>query len=78
MEIYYSKQAEKFLKKQRTITRNRIRNAIQNLPAGDVKKLQGINGYRLRVGNYRIIFSRNGDVLYIERIDNRGQIYKEV
>ena len=78
MEIYYSKQAEKFLKKQRTITRNRICNAIQNLPAGDVKKLQGINGYRLRVGNYRIIFSRNGDVLYIERIDNRGQIYKEV
>ena len=78
MEIYYSKQAEKFLKKQRTITRNRIRNAIQNLPAGDVKKLQGMNGYRLRVGNYRIIFSRNGDVLYIERIDNRGQIYKEV
>ena len=78
MEIYYSKQAEKFLKKQRTITRNRIRNAIQNLPAGDVKKLQGINGYRLRVGNYRIIFSRNDNVLYIERIDNRGQIYKEV
>ncbi|MBD5505760.1 MAG: type II toxin-antitoxin system RelE/ParE family toxin [Lachnospiraceae bacterium] len=78
MEIYYSKQAEKFLKKQRTITRNRIRNAIQNLPAGDVKKLQGMNGYRLKVGNYRIIFSRNGDVLYIERIDNRGQIYKEV
>ena len=66
MEIYYSKQAEKFLKKQRTITRNRIRNAIQNLPAGDVKKLQGINGYRLRVGNYRIIFSRNDNVLYIE------------
>lgn len=78
MEIYYSKQAEKFLKKQKTITRNRIRNAIQNLPAGDVKKLQGINGYRLRVGNYRIIFSRNDNVLYIERIDNRGQIYKEV
>lgn len=78
MEIYYSKQAEKFLKKQRTITRNRICNAIRKLPAGDVKKLQGINGYRLRVGNYRIIFNRNGNVLYIERIDNRGQIYKEV
>ncbi|MCI9058860.1 MAG: type II toxin-antitoxin system RelE/ParE family toxin [Lachnospiraceae bacterium] len=78
MEIKYSKQAEKFLKKQDSITRTRIRNAIHNLPYGDVKKLQGQNGYRLRVGNYRIIFDRDGNVLYIERIDNRGQIYKEV
>ncbi len=78
MEINYSKQAEKFLKKQDPVTRTRIRNAIHNLPYGDVKKLQGRNGYRLRVGNYRVIFDRNGNVLYIERIDNRGQIYKEV
>lgn len=78
MDIRYSKQAEKFLKRQDSVTRNRIRNAIHNLPSGDVKKLQGRNGYRLRVGNYRVIFDRDGNVLYIERIDNRGQIYKEV
>ena len=78
MEISYSKQAEKFLKKQTPATRNRIRNAIHSLPLGDVKKLQGRNGYRLRVGDYRVIFDRNGNILYIERIDNRGQIYKEV
>lgn len=78
MEISYSKQAEKFLKKQTPSTRNRIRNAIHNLPLGDVKKLQGKNGYRLRVGDYRIIFDKSGNVLYIERIDNRGQVYKEV
>lgn len=78
MEISYSKQAEKFLKKQPVSARNRIRNAIHNLPAGDVIKLQGRHGYRLRVGDYRIIFDRNGNILYIERIDNRGQVYKEV
>lgn len=78
MEINYSKQAEKFLKKQTPATRTRIRNAIHNLPCGDVKKLQGRNGYRLRFGDYRVIFDRNGNILYIERIDNRGQIYKEV
>ncbi len=78
MEIKYSKQAEKFLKKQDPDTRNRIRNAIHNLPAGDVKKLQGKNGYRLRIGNYRIIFDKNGNIIYIVRIHNRGQIYKEV
>ena len=77
LEISYSRQAEKFLKKQDAVTRNRIRNAIHNLPYGDVKKLQGRDGYRLRVGDYRIIFDRNGNIIYIERISNRGQVYKE-
>ncbi len=38
MEIHYSKQAEKFLKKQTASVRKRIRAAIHSLPAGDVKK----------------------------------------
>ena len=62
MEISYSKQAEKFLKKQTEETRNRIRKAINNLPRGDIKKLQGRNSYRLRVGDYRIIFDRDGNI----------------
>lgn len=78
MEIQYSKQAIKFLKKQDTITKKRIINAINLLPAGDVKALQGRNGYRLRVGDYRIIFDTNGNILLIEAIGNRGQIYKGV
>lgn len=72
MEIHYSKQAEKFLKKQDAATKNRIRNAIHSLPHGDVKKLRGTNSYRLRVGDYRIIFDKEGNVLYILRIDSRG------
>ena len=76
MIINYSKQAIKFLKKQDTATRTRIVAAIGSLPSGDVKKLQGVDGYRLRIGDFRVIFDRNGDVLYIEKIDNRGQIYK--
>lgn len=47
-----------------------IVEAISKLPQGDVKKLQGQEAYKIRVGNYRIIFDRNGDVLYIERIYN--------
>lgn len=77
MEIQYSKQALKFLKKQDVPTRKRIINAI-NLLAGDVKALQGRNDYRLRVGDYRIIFDINGNILLIEAIGNRGQIYKGV
>ena len=76
MEIQYSKQAIKFLKKQDKPTVVRIINAINALPAGDVKKLQGQSGYRLRVGDFRIIFDKNGDILYIEKINNRGQVYK--
>lgn len=76
MNIQYSKQAIKFLKKQDTSTQKRIINAINSLPFGDVKKLQGTNGYRLRVGDYRIIFDKSGDILFIEKIGNRGQIYK--
>lgn len=75
MDIRYSKQAEKFLKKQDAVTRERIRDAIQNLPSGDVKKLQGKNGYRLRVGDYRVIFDNDGNVIYVERVHNRGQVY---
>ena len=76
LTINYSKQAIKFLSKQDKPTKIRIVNAINNLPSGDVKKLQGRSGYRLRVGDYRIIFDKDGNVLFIEKIDNRGQIYK--
>lgn len=76
MEFHYSKQAEKFLKRQDPVVRNRIRKAIHCLPSGDVKKLHGRTGYRLRVGDFRIIFDKSGNIIYIERINNRGQIYK--
>jgi len=76
LKIQYSKQAVKFLSKQDKITQNRIINAINNLPNGDVLKLQGRLGYRLRVGSFRILFDKSGNVLYIIEIDNRGQVYK--
>ncbi len=76
LEIHYSKQAVKFLKKQDKITQKRIIEAVNALPAGDVLKLQNRDGYRLRVGSFRIIFDRMGNVIRIEEINNRGQIYK--
>lgn len=39
--IRYSKQAQKFLAKQEKTVRWRIETAIQALPAGDVKKMEG-------------------------------------
>ncbi len=78
MEIRYSKQASKFLKKQPKQIQLRIMNAIDKLPAGDVKKMQGqSNYYRLRVGDYRIIFTHDNVILLVEKIGNRGEIYKD-
>lgn len=77
MQINYSKQAIKFLKKQERTLQQRILKAINSLPTGDVKKLQGTSSkYRLRVGDIRVIFDKQGNILYIERINNRGEIYK--
>lgn len=76
MAIQYSKQAVKFLSKQDKITQVRIISAINQLPNGNVKKLQGRTGYRLRVGNFRVIFDFSGNIICINEIDNRGQIYK--
>ena len=76
MQIRYSRQAEKFLKKQPADEARRIRNAIDDLPAGDVKRLKGSTSFRLRVGNYRVIFDKNGNVIYISKIDSHGQVYK--
>ena len=78
LEIKYSKQALNFFKKQDTITQKQILNAISVLPKGDVKTLQGKDGYRLRIGDYRVIFNNIDNIIFIRMIGNRGQIYKGV
>lgn len=76
-QFIYSKKAIKFLKKQDIPTRKRLISAIEKLPLeGDIKKLQNRTGYRLRVGDFRVIFDSNGIIIDIIDIGNRGQIYK--
>ena len=78
-QISYSKKAVKFLKRQDLPSQKRLIAAISRLPLeGDIKKLQGIDGYRLRVGNFRVLFNVNGIIIDIIDIGNRGQIYKGV
>ncbi|MBQ6558682.1 MAG: hypothetical protein IJL81_04855, partial [Clostridia bacterium] len=61
MIINYSKQAIKFLNKQTVDTKRRIVEAINKLPSGDIKKFKGtVNKYRLRVGDFRVIFDKQG------------------
>ena len=58
MRKTYSKKAVKDIKRINSPTKQRIRLGIEKLPEGDVKKLRGHdNLYRLRIGDWRVIFS---------------------
>lgn len=79
------KKAMKFIQKQTPEQQKRIFRAIYLLPVtGDVKKLSGSDAkYRLRVGDYRIIFEivpESNEVTLVDITDagNRGQIYNGV
>lgn len=78
--ISYSKQAIKAVNAMDRPTKLRIKNAVEKLPDGDVKPLKGTkDSLRLRVGNWRILFSyMSQDEVIIEKIAPRGEIYKGV
>ncbi|WP_293225477.1 MULTISPECIES: type II toxin-antitoxin system RelE/ParE family toxin [unclassified Microcoleus] len=49
---------------------------MQNNLAGDVKRLTNYTPeYRLRVGDYRVLFEIEGDVLVIYRVKHRKDAY---
>lgn len=79
-KIIVRKKAKKFVDKLPKNERKRIYNAISNLPNGeDIKKLKGHSDLlRLRIGNYRIIYTiDNGElIIFVIDVDNRGEIYK--
>lgn len=80
-KIIIQKSAEKFLRKQNRKIQERLLDAIYKLPQGtDIKKLQGHNLYRMRVGNMRILYSVDNviKIISVEEIDNRGDVYKRL
>lgn len=79
MQIEYSKKAVKYINSADKPTKSRLKEAIEKIPLGDIKKLQGVdNGYRLRVGDLRVLFSIEDDIIYIDNILPRGQVYKRL
>lgn len=81
-KIFIEKLAEKFITKLPQPEKERVLKAIYHLPEGDIKRLKGkrcAGMYRLRVGDYRIIYTIDGEKLIICVADagNRGQIYKK-
>lgn len=81
MNIRFSKAALKTLQRCDASLRERIRSRVEGLtktpPEGDIKPLAGMAGtYRLRVGEYRVIYRYEMGTLCIDDIGSRGDIYK--
>lgn len=85
MKIIPSPNFEKQLDKLPDSTVKRVYNKLNDLAADqenlDIKKLKAGNDYRLRIGDYRVIFgySRIGNeiVILLHNIFNRKDAYKK-
>ena len=90
--IDFKKSAEKFLKSRPRKEQIRILTKIHKLPGGEhIRKMEGYeNRYRLRVGDFRVIYDIYSEknvesdsditilVILVVEIGNRGDVYKNV
>ena len=82
--LVIKQQAKKKLQSLSRVERVKIAEHIQLLglnpddPALDIKKLVGEPYFRMRIGNWRVIFDRQDEVriIAIEKIKPRGDAYK--
>jgi mRNA interferase RelE/StbE len=81
-EISYTADALKTLRRMPRNTADLIRRKVQEVAADpanarNVKKLKGRDGYRLRVGDWRVVYDIEAGklVLIVIEIGPRGDIY---
>ena len=74
--------AAKYLDRMGEPNRGRIKVALQGLekepPGGDIRPISGQKGYfRLRVGDFRILYRIECNTVFVTNIAPRGQVYKK-
>lgn len=78
-QLIIRKKAKKFIDHLSLNEKKRVTRAIEQLPHGEnIKPLKGHEGlFRLRVGQYRIIYTVDHGKLIVIVVDagNRGDIY---
>jgi len=82
--IAYSKEAAKSLQRMPRNIAQLIREKLELIavdPYADhpnAKKLQGREGFRLRVGDWRVIYKKQNEqlIIVVLKIASRGEIYK--
>jgi len=81
-KIFLEKTAKRQIEKLDKEIMRRILESLRELEKGfsarlDIKKLKGYdNHYRIRVGNYRIMFVIESGTVYIYDVSIRGNAYK--
>ena len=80
-KLIYSQKAAKQLEKLDRNIQERILHALERLrlrpESCDIKKLVGTDGYRMRVGDYRIIFDMEKEkmLVFVLKMGHRKNIY---
>ncbi len=83
LDIAYTRDALKSLRRMPVNEAKRIRRKIEAYAAdpasqaNNVLRLRGRSGFRLRVGDWRVIFDRQGNVMAILAVGPRGGIYED-
>ena len=82
--IYRLEISDEALQQLRTLAKEQRRriglrlDALQNDLQGDVKKLAGQAGkYRLRVGDHRILFTLEKDLIFVHLVKDRKDAYRD-
>ena len=81
--VEFERRAKRELDALSADTRERIVKALDKLSinprnASNVKSLQGSSGYRLRVGDYRVVYALEEDVLVVlvVKVGHRRDVYR--
>ena len=83
--VSYAKEALRAMARMPRNTRDLIRDKLVQYAenpatlANNVKKLQGFDDrYRLRVGDWRVIFDVEGNVIMVAKVVPRGRAYERL
>ena len=81
VELEWQKRAIKELYKLEKTIASRIYKKVEELKDGfqynDVKRISGENKFRLRVGDYRVLFSLENNEIIVWKVGHRKNIYKK-
>ncbi len=82
-ERYQVKYAESALDDLRSLPKREVEQILRKVQRlelglyGNIKRLQNADyGFRLRMGDYRVLFDVVGDTILVQKVGNRKDVYE--
>ncbi|MFH0978345.1 MAG: type II toxin-antitoxin system RelE/ParE family toxin [Candidatus Woesearchaeota archaeon] len=78
--VWDAKAFQELEKLESTVSRRilkKVRQLEEDPFAKDVKKLKGSDGFRLRIGDYRVIFAVDSGQIQVLKVGHKKNIYKD-